>query len=183
MDLAKGHRLELELLKAGLEGKTTALKAKLESVERREDTAKEAMASSESALASARAKLSSVQQQVKDIASLAERAVNEANRRLTLQCEHGLMLQDLRARANHALGTICNEIASHPHENDYASHLNFFINIVTRLEDRATKARKLVGDRSRGLLGSAFSRVFSNLLGRDSHFDFNVVLAPVPVAT
>ena len=81
------------------------------------------------------------------------------------------------------MGAIYDESAPHPHENDYASHLNFFIDIVTRLEERAMKARKLVEERSRGLLGRVFSRVFSNLLSRDSHFDFNVVLAPVPAAT
>lgn len=46
------------------------------------------------------------------------------NRRLTLQHEYGSMLHDLRARANRALGTICDESAPHPHKNDYASHLN-----------------------------------------------------------
>ena len=45
------------------------------------------------------------------------------------------------------------------------------------------KARKLVEERTRGLLGRAFSRVFSNLLSRNSHFDFDVVLAFVPMAT
>ena len=54
-DLAEGHRLDLELLKAELEGRTTALKVKLESTEQCERAAKEALASSESALASARA--------------------------------------------------------------------------------------------------------------------------------
>ena len=58
------------------------------------------------------------------------------------------MLQDLRARANRALGTIYDESAPHPHESDYANHLNFFIDIVTGLVDRAMKARKLVGERS-----------------------------------
>ena len=66
---------------------------------------------------------------------------------------------------------------------DYTSHVNFFINIVTRLEDWAARARKLVWERSRGFLGCVFSRVFSNLLSCDYHFDFNAVLAPAPVAT
>ena len=73
------------------------------------------------------------------------------------------MLQDLRVRANRALSTICEESAPHPREEDYASHLCFFTEIVMRLEDRAARARELVEEGSRGLLGRAFSRVFSHL--------------------
>ena len=40
--------------------------------------------------------------------------------------------------------------------------------------------RELVAKRSRSLLGCAFSRIFSHLLNHDPHFNFNVVLAPVP---
>lgn len=93
VDLAEGQRLDLELLKAKLEGRTTALKVKLESMEQRENAAKEALASSESASTSARTEISSLQQQVKDTASLAKRAVNETNCRLTLQRKHGSMLR------------------------------------------------------------------------------------------
>ena len=90
------------------------------------------------------------------------------------------MLQGLTVRANCALGTICDESAPHSHENDYASHLNLFTDIVTHLEARAARTRELVMERSQGHLGRAFSCVFSHLLNRDPHFDFNVVLAPVP---
>ena len=45
------------------------------------------------------------------------------------------MLQSLRIRANTALGAIYNEDAPHPHSNDYASHLLFFTDVVTRLEN------------------------------------------------
>ena len=51
---------------------------------------------------------------------------------------------------------------------------------MTRLEDQATRARELVEERSQGLLGHAFSRVFSHLLNLDPHFDFDAVIAPVP---
>ena len=97
-----------------------------------------------------------------------------------LQCKHALMLEDIRIKANRALGTICDESAPHPHENDYTNHLSFFINIVTRLEDRAVRGRKFVAERSQSFLGRAFSCVFSHLLNRDPHFDFNVVLASCP---
>ena len=81
------------------------------------------------------------------------------------------------------MGAICDESAPHPHESNYASHLNLFTNIVTRLEDQATKARQLVEERSRGLLGHALSRIFSNFVNLGSYFDFSIVLAPVPAAT
>ena len=45
------------------------------------------------------------------------------------------------------------------------------------------KACQLVEERSRGLLGHALSRIFSNLLNFDSHFDFSTVLSPMPAAT
>ena len=51
-NLTEGHRLDMELLKTELEGMTSALKAKLQSVEQREGAALEALISSESALAS-----------------------------------------------------------------------------------------------------------------------------------
>ena len=93
------------------------------------------------------------------------------------------MLQGLSVRANNALGAICDESAPHPHESDYASHLNFFTDVVTRLEGQAVQACQLVEGRNRGLVGREVSRVFSNLLDRDSQFDFNAVLALVPAAT
>ena len=84
-ELAERHRLDPELLEAELEGRTSALKAKLQSVEQRESAAREALISSESALASARAELSSLHQQIKDTTSLAERTTSEANHRRMLQ--------------------------------------------------------------------------------------------------
>ena len=38
----------------------------------------------------------------------------------------------------------------------------------------------LVAERSRGLLGHVFSRVFNHLLNHDPHFDFDTMLVPVP---
>ena len=92
------------------------------------------------------------------------------------------MLQSLRVRANATLGAVCDENAPHPHSNDNASHLLFFTDVVTRLENWSKRARVLVEERSRGLLTRAFSRVFSHLQDRDPHFDFDAVIAPVPVA-
>ena len=92
------------------------------------------------------------------------------------------MVQALRLWANRSLGVICKESVPHPRVEDYASHLHFFTEVVTRLEDQAARARKLVEERSQGLLGRAFSRVFSHLQNLDPHFDFDAAIAPVPGA-
>ena len=92
------------------------------------------------------------------------------------------MLQDLRNRANITLGHICDVEVPTPHSNDYASHLTFFTEVVTRLEARSARARQLVEERGRGLLERAFSRVFSHLLNADPNFDFDAAIAPVPTA-
>ena len=90
------------------------------------------------------------------------------------------MLRDLRTRANQALGTICDEHTPHPHAEDYASHLCFFTDIVTRLGNRAERDRELVEEKSRGLLGRVFSRIFSHLQNINPNFDFDATIAPVP---
>ena len=112
--MAERHRLDLELLEAELEGRTSALKAKLQSVEKCESAARGALTSSESALNSARAEISSLQKQVKGTASLLKKALSEKIRRLTLEHERSSMLKGLSVRANNALGAICDESAPHP---------------------------------------------------------------------
>ena len=92
------------------------------------------------------------------------------------------MLQALRVRANRALGVICEENAPHLRMEDYASHLRFFTEVVTCLEDRAMRDRELVEESSRGLLGCAFSRIFSHLQNLDPHIDFDAAIALVPGA-
>ena len=122
-------------------------------------------------LASTRTNLLSLQQQIDGVVSLAKKNMDEACRRQMLQRAHASMLQGLGVRANQALSTICEESAPHPREEDYASHLCFFTKIVTRQEDRATRAHELIEERSRGLLARAFSRIFSHLQSLDPHFD------------
>ena len=48
------------------------------------------------------------------------------------------------------------------------------------LENRAERARELVEEKSRGLLGRAFSHVFSHLLNINPDFNFDAAIAPVP---
>ena len=92
------------------------------------------------------------------------------------------MLEDLQNKANTALGYICDENAPTPHSSDYASHLIFLTEVVTRLEAQSARARQLVEERGRGLLQHALSRVFSHLLNADPNFDFHAAIAPVPMA-
>ena len=106
---------------------------------------------------------------------------SKANRCKTLQLKHASMLQGLRLRANSALGTIYGESAPHQHENDCASHLNFFTSIITRLEALAARTHELLAEMSQDLLGRTFSCIFSHLLNHDPRFDFDAVVAPVPL--
>ena len=92
------------------------------------------------------------------------------------------MLATLRERANAALGNICEAAVSAPRATNYVGNLQFFTNIVTQLEVRSVRANRLVEERSRALLGRAFSRVFSHLQNMDPHFDFDAAIAPVPQA-
>ena len=107
---------------------------------------------------------------------------DEIRQRQTLEDEHGPMLRTLRERANTALGNICEAAVGEPHVVNYAGNLQFFTDVVTQLETRSGRADRLVEERSRALLGRAFSRVFSYLQDRDPHFDFDAAIAPVPVA-
>nr|XP_020187187.1 tropomyosin-like [Aegilops tauschii subsp. strangulata] len=150
------HDLKLKMVEAGAEGRTNTLRSRLDEVERREKAAAAALISVQADLAAAHADLLSLQQQVGTATSLVQQSREEACRRQTLQREHAPMLQDLRVRANRALGAICEERVPHPHAEDYASYLRFFTDVVTRLEDCTERARELVEEKSRGLLGRAF---------------------------
>ena len=92
------------------------------------------------------------------------------------------MLQTLKERVNIALGNICEAAAKGPHEVNYAGNLQFFTDVVTLLENRSERSSWLVEERSRALLGRAFSRVFSYLLDRVPHFYFDAAIAPMPIA-
>src|SRR3954471_24496795 len=92
------------------------------------------------------------------------------------------MLTTLRERSNIALGNICEAAVGEPHTINYAGNLQFFTIVMAQLEARSVKADRLVEERSRALLGRAFSRVFSHLRNMDPHFDFDASIAPVPLA-
>ena len=114
--------------------------------------------------------------------AVARQNADEIHQRRLLEHEHAPMLATLRERANAALGNICEAAVGAPHATNYAGNLLFFTDIVTQLEARSVKANRLVEERSRALLGQAFSRVFSHLQNMDPHFDFDAAIAPVPQA-
>ena len=75
-----------------------------------------------------------------DAEAVARQNREEVLQRQMLEREHAPMLQDLRNRANTALGYICDENVPAPHSNDYASHLTFFTEVVTCLEAQSARA-------------------------------------------
>ena len=81
-----------------------------------------------------------------------------------------------------ALGNIYEAAVGEPHEVNYAGNLQFFTDVVMQLETWSGRADRLVEERSRALLGRAFSRVFSHFQNMDPHFDFDAATAPVPLA-
>ena len=114
--------------------------------------------------------------------AVARRNEDEIYQWQTLEHMHGPMLRMLRERANMALGNICEAAVEEPHVVNYAGNLRFFTDVATQLETRLGRVDRLVEERSRALLGRAFSRVFSHLQDMDSHFDFHAAIAPIPLA-
>nr|XP_020159047.1 stress response protein NST1-like [Aegilops tauschii subsp. strangulata] len=182
-DLENRYGMKPELVGAEVDGRGSALRSRLAEVEQHEQAAAAALISTQAELASAHAELLPLQQRVTTAESLTQQSREEALWRQTLEREHAPMLQGLMIRANTALGNICDEHAPHPHANDYPSHLRFFADVVTRLENRSKRARELVEERSRGLLGRAFSRILSHLQNTYPNFDFDAAIAPVPEAS
>ena len=123
-----------------------------------------------------------LRQRVEEAEVVTRQNADEIRQRRILEHEHGPMLTTLRERANTALGNICEAAVGEPHAVNYAGNLQFFTDVVTQLEARSVRADRLVEERSRALLGRAFSRVFSHLQNMDPHFDFDAAIAPVPQA-
>nr|XP_020159880.1 hyaluronan-mediated motility receptor-like [Aegilops tauschii subsp. strangulata] len=147
-DILGRYDLKLKLVEAEAAGRTTALKSRLTEAERHEEAAAATLVLAHAELASARAKLLPLQQRVANAECIAQQNREEVLQRRTLERVHAPMLQDLRNRANAALGHICDENAPHPHANDYASNLRFFTDVVMRLEHRSKRARQLVKERA-----------------------------------
>ena len=146
-------RYDLKLKLAGQEGagRAAALRPRLDEAERRSEATTAAWVTAQADLASARAELLSLRRRVDDAEAIARQNREEVLQHRMLEREQARMLQDLRNKANTALGYICDENAPTPHSSDYASHLTFFTEVVTRLEAHSARARQLVEERGRGL--------------------------------
>ena len=134
VDLEGRYDLKLKLAGVEDEGRAAALRPRLYEAERRTEATAAALVTAQSDLASARTELRSRRRRVDDAEAVVRENTEEVLQRRTLEREHAPMLQDLRNRANIALGHICDVEAPTPHSNDYASHLTFFTEVVTRLE-------------------------------------------------
>jgi hypothetical protein len=174
--LARESRQKLKELQVEAEGRTAALRKEVAALGQQEIDAREARDS-------AQAELSLLQKQIADAESLVSKATEEESSRRTLRHMRFSMLEVLMTKANRALDAICEESIERSHGDDDADYLRFFTQVMTCIEDQAMRTRQLVKERSRGLLGRAFSRVFSNLFSSNPHFDFNTLIAPVPEIT
>ena len=156
------------------------MKAKLDEVTRRADATGAALGVAHAELASSRAEVLLLHQRVDAAEAVARRNEVEIRQRQTLEHVHSPMLRELRERANTALGIICEAAVGEPHVVNYAGNLQFFTDVVTQLEVRSGRADGLVEERSRALLGHAFSRVFSHLQHMDPHFYFDAAIVQCP---
>ena len=136
-DLEGQRVLDLKLAGTGAAGRTSAPRPRSDEAERREEATAAALVTAQVDLTSARAELLSIQRRVDDAEAIARQNREEVPQRRMLERVHAPMLEGLRSRANAALGFICNENAPPSHSDDYASHLTFFTNVVTRLEARS----------------------------------------------
>ena len=170
----------LELVRTEAEGRTNALRAKLEEATRQADALRVTLEAAQGESATSHAEVLLLRQQVVEAEVVARQNADEMRQRRLLEHEHAPMLTTLWERANTALGNICEAAVDEPRAINYAGNLQFFTDIVTQLEARSVRANRLVEERCRALLGRAFSRVFSHLRNMDPHFDFDAAIAPVP---
>ena len=182
LNLEREFKERLELVRTEAEGRTNALRAKLEEATRQADALRVALEVAQGESATSHDEVLLLRRQVVEAEAVARQNADEMRQRRLLEHEHAPMLSTLRERANTALGVICEAAVGEPRVINYAGNLQFFTDIVTQLEARSVRANRLVEDRSRALLGCAFSRVFSHLQDRDPHFDFDAAIAPVPIA-
>lgn len=182
LNLERELKERLELVRTEAEGRTNALRAKLEEATRQADALRVALEVAQGESATSHDEVLLLRRQVVEAEAVACQNADEMRQRRLLEHEHAPMLSTVRERANTALGIICEAAVGEPRAINYAGNLQFFTDIVTQLEARSVRANRLVQERSRALLGRAFSRVFSHLQNMDPHFDFDAAITPVPQA-
>src|SRR4051812_19271925 len=171
---------KLGMIRVEAEGRTAALRAQRDEATRRADASRAALEAAQKELAASQAEVLRLCQRMEEAVAIKRQNANEIRQRQVLEHVHGRMLTTIRERANIALGNICEAAVGEPHTINYAGNLQFFTAVVTQLEARSARDDRLVEERSRALLGRAFSRVFSHLQNMDPHFDFDAAIAPVP---
>ncbi|KAE8804835.1 hypothetical protein D1007_19069 [Hordeum vulgare] len=113
------------------------------------------------------AKLALLQRQVGGAAPLVERATDEAKEARWQQHLRSKMFRWLERRARRALGSIFGASISSPLVPDDVGYLDFFTEVMERLEAGAREVGVLIEEESRDLLSQALTCVLSNLLHAD----------------
>ena len=106
-NLEREYEERVELIRVEAEGRTAALKAKLDEMTRRADASGAALGAAQVELASSHAEVLLLRQRVIEAEAVARRNEDEIYQWQTLEHMHGPMPRTLRERANTALGNIC----------------------------------------------------------------------------
>ena len=123
-----GERLAFIRTKA--EGRTTALRTKLEEATRRGDALRAALEVAQGESTTSRAEVLLLRQRLDEAEAVARQNADEIRQRRILEHEHDPMLTTLWERANTALGNVCEAAVGEPHAVNYAGNLQFFTDVV-----------------------------------------------------
>ena len=111
------------MIRAEAEGRTAALRAKLEEATRRADALWAALEVAQGELTTSQAEVLLLRQRVEEAEAVTRQNADEIRQRRILEHEHGPMLTTLRERANTALGNICEAAVGEPHAVNYVGNL------------------------------------------------------------
>ncbi|KAE8806342.1 hypothetical protein D1007_17497 [Hordeum vulgare] len=125
------------------------------------------------------AELALLQGQASGVASLVERATDEAREARGLEILRSKMFQGLEREARRALGFICRGSVPSSLIRDDAGYLGFFTKVGQRLEAGALQVGALIEEETRDLLSQVVTHIFSNLFHTDPHFDFEATMVPI----
>ena len=131
LSLERKLKGRLELVRTEAEGRTNALRAKLEEATKQADVLRVALEAAQGESATSHAEVLLLRQQLVEAEAVARPNADEMRQRWLLEHEHAAMLSTLRERANTALGIICEAAVGEPRAINYAGNLQFFTNSVT----------------------------------------------------
>ena len=119
------HEFEerLGFIRVEAEGRTAALRAKLEEETRWANASWASLDVAQEELTTSRAEALLLRQRADEAEAVVRQNEDEIRQRRILEHEHGPMLARLRERANAALGNICEVAVSQPHAVNYAGNL------------------------------------------------------------